>query len=178
MLGKGHQYKGNRISPSQFLMLVILRKGPMYGYEILKVMREEFKGLWEPQTGAIYPALKRLGEHGLIRTDTKEDKEYYGLTEEGAAWVKERLDSMSSELLFMSRYFEVINKAAMDERGEQENAQSSNLVLPMNLRFMMGEEMDQKERLKHLLHIKKMLGEGLENMDNEITKLEKENKEE
>ena len=35
-------------------MLVILRKGPMYGYEVLKVLREEFQGFWEPQTGAMY----------------------------------------------------------------------------------------------------------------------------
>ena len=62
MIGRHYMYKGNRISPPQFLMLVMLRKGPMYGYEVLKVLREEFQGFWEPQTGAIYPALKRLEE--------------------------------------------------------------------------------------------------------------------
>jgi len=53
-------YKGNRISPSQLIMLVKLADRPMYGYELLKALREDYQGVWDPQTGAVYPALRRL----------------------------------------------------------------------------------------------------------------------
>src|SRR5665647_1309912 len=101
MIGRHYAYKGNRISPPQFLMLVILRKSPMYGYEVLKVLREEFQGFWEPQTGAIYPALKRLEEQKLILSDVKDGKEYYSLTAEGKEWMVENLKSISQEAQFM-----------------------------------------------------------------------------
>lgn len=117
MFGKGQCYEGNHISLSQFMMLVILRRKPMYGYEIIKNLRAEFKGLWVPQTGSIYPALKRLNEHGMISSEFRDDKEYYSLTKEGSAWVQERLNSMSIEILFMARYFDLINKAAIDANG-------------------------------------------------------------
>ena len=178
MFGKGHCYAGNRISPSQFLMLVMLRGGPMYGYEILKVLREEFKGLWEPQTGSIYPALKRLNEHGLVRTEVRDDKEYYALTEEGSSWVQEHLDTMSIEFLFMARYFEFINQAAMESSGRKEEARDPSHGLPPRLRFMMGEEMGAKERQAHLRHVRKMLGKSLEEIDNEIARLDDATKEE
>jgi DNA-binding PadR family transcriptional regulator len=155
-------------------MLVILRRGSMYGYEILKVLREEFKGLWEPQTGAVYPALKRLGEHGLVRTETRGEKEYYALTEAGSTWTQERLDSMSIELLFMARYFEFMNRAAMEASGRTEGQKDPNQSLPINLRFMMGDEMGAKERLAHLRHVRKMLCKVLEDLDKGISELENE----
>lgn len=178
MFGKGHYYAGNRISPSQFMMLVILRRGPMYGYEILKILRVEFKGLWVPQTGSIYPALKRLSEHGTIRTEFRDDKEYYSLTEEGDSWVRNRLDSMSNEIFFMARYFDLINRAAIDANGQKERALDSSHDLPIGLRFMMGEEMAPMERLEHLRDVRKMLCKSLENIEIGIAELEKATKEE
>ena len=43
-------------------MLVLLENKPLYGYELLKVLRDRFEGVWTPQTGTVYPALKRLEE--------------------------------------------------------------------------------------------------------------------
>jgi DNA-binding PadR family transcriptional regulator len=178
LFGKGHYYAGNRISLSQLLMLVVLRRGPMYGYEILKLLRAEFKGLWVPQTGSIYPALKRLTEHGLIRTEFRDDKEYYSLTEEGDSWVRNHLELMSIELLFMARYFDLINRAAIETNGQQERALDSSQDLPISLRFMIGEEMESKERLEYLRDVRNMLCRSLENIEIGIAELEKANKEE
>jgi DNA-binding PadR family transcriptional regulator len=172
MIGKGHMYKGNRISPSQFLMLVLLRKGPMYGYEVLKRLREEFSGLWEPQTGAVYPALKKLAEHGLLRSEEREGKEYYGLSPEGRQWVGERLASMSSEVLFMSRYFQVIGEAALESGAETGRLQDQASMHPFIV-HLMGEEMEPRERLRHLRKMREMLGLGMADMDREIERLER-----
>jgi len=171
MIGKGFLYEGNRISPSQFLMLVHLRKGPMYGYEVLKAMREEFTGLWEPQTGAVYPALKKLEDHGLLRSDTREGKEYYGLTDEGRQWLSERLASISTEVLFMSRYFQFISEAA-EEMGAGTGGQREKGNLPLHMVHLMCEEMEPKDKLKHLRKVRDMLNSGIADVDKEIERLE------
>jgi DNA-binding PadR family transcriptional regulator len=171
MIGKGHLYEGNRISSMQFLMIVILRKGPMYGYEVLKAMREEFSGLWEPQTGAVYPALKKLEEHGLLRSEPREGKDYYHITEEARKWLEERLSSMSNEVLFMSRYFQVISDAAT-EIGGGANGLQEKQSLPPHILYLVGEEIDPQDRLKHLRKIREMLANGLVDMDREIERLE------
>jgi DNA-binding PadR family transcriptional regulator len=87
MVGKSQSYKGNRISPLQFVMLLMLREKPMYGYELLKTLREEFEGVWTPQTGSVYPALKRLEDHGLVHSTVKDGTEYYALAPEGEDFV-------------------------------------------------------------------------------------------
>lgn len=150
----------------------------MYGYEVIKNLRAEFKGLWVPQTGSIYPALKRLNEHGMISSEFRDDKEYYSLTKEGSAWVQERLNSMSIEILFMARYFDLINKAAMDANGGKERAPNTSHDLPIGLRFIVGEEMKPKERLEYLRNVRDMLCKSLENVDMGIAELEKKNMEE
>jgi DNA-binding PadR family transcriptional regulator len=171
MIGKGQIYKGNRISTLQFLMLVFLRKGPMYGYEVLKAMREEFSGLWEPQTGAIYPALKKLEEHGLLRSEPQEGKDYYRITEEGKKWMEERLTGMSNEVLFMARYFQVISDAAT-EMGGVKKGSSEEKSLPPHILYLVGEEIEPQDRLRHLRKVREMLANGLADMDKEIDKLE------
>jgi DNA-binding PadR family transcriptional regulator len=177
MIGRGHVYNGNRISSMQFLMIVILRKGPMYGYEVLKAMREEFSGLWEPQTGAVYPALKKLEEHGLLRSEPREGKEYYQITDEAQKWLEERLSSMSNEMLFMSRYFQVISDAAM-EMGAGRKVTPDRPSLPPHILFMVGEESDSQDRLKHLRKLREMIANGLADMDKEIERLDNKLKEE
>ena len=178
MFGKMPNYKGNRISPSQITMLVILRKGPMYGYEVLKSMRETFEGIWEPQTGAVYPALKRLEEQGLIRSEIREEKEYYSLTEEGDAWLKVQLDKMSQFLQPAARYFEFMNEAANEGRDpEERKAFTRQPVEGMGMMFMQLDELSPGERLKHMRRMREMLATKVEHLDEEIKRLEKESME-
>ncbi|MDD1747267.1 MAG: PadR family transcriptional regulator [Methanomassiliicoccales archaeon] len=177
MIGKGYVYKGNRISSSQFLMLIFLRKSPMYGYEVLKAMREEFSGLWEPQTGAVYPALKKLEEHGLLRSEPREGKDYYHITDEARNWLEERLASMSNEVLFMSRYFQVISDAATETRPIGEGT-SNRPGLPPHILYLVGEEIEPHDKLKHLRKVREMLANGLADMDKEIERLDSKLKEE
>jgi DNA-binding PadR family transcriptional regulator len=170
MFGKGFVFQGNRISPSQFLMLVMLRKGPMYGYEILKALREEFDGLWRPETGALYPALRRLGEHGLVRAETMEEKEYYRLTVEAGSWLSETLRTIGPELMFASRYMEVLGSAAEEEQGDGPFEQ---VPLSFMSSHLVQDEEDPQARLAHLRQAREMLGRRLEELDIEIDRLEK-----
>ena len=169
MFGKGFVYQGNRLSPSQFLMLVVLRGGPMYGYEILKALREEFEGLWRPETGALYPALKRLTEHGLVQVDARDDKEYYQLTEPAQVWLRETLRDIGPELIFATKYMEVLARAAEEEKeviGEE-------APLPWVLSHLVQDETDQGARLAQLRQARELMGRRLEELEREIERLEK-----
>jgi DNA-binding PadR family transcriptional regulator len=176
MIGRHYAYKGNRISPPQFLMLIVLRKGPMYGYEVLKVLREEFHGFWEPQTGAIYPALKRLEEQMLILSDMKEGKEYYSLTPEGNEWMLENLRSISQEAQFMGRYFSFLGKAAAETVDHSVATQEHIDVvmqLPLHLASLLRDDLTPKERLEMLKQAKKMMNLHLNGIERAIDKYEK-----
>ncbi len=176
MIGRHYVYKGNRISPPQFLMLVILRKSPMYGYEVLKVLREEFHGFWEPQTGAIYPALKRLEEQKLILSEVKDGKEYYSLTREGKDWMIENLKSISQEAQFMGRYFSFLGRAAAETVEDQsvETQEHIDVVmqLPLHLACLLRDDLSPKERLEMLMQARTMMCRHLKGIEKAISKYE------
>ncbi|HQN76575.1 MAG TPA: PadR family transcriptional regulator [Methanomassiliicoccales archaeon] len=161
MMGKPHTYKGNRISPSQLIMIIKLADRPMYGYELLKALREDYQGVWDPQTGAVYPALRRLHEHGLLSVESKDGKDHYSLTQEGVAWLDETLATMSSGMLFMTRTMEVMGRAYLARKGEVEN-------------FIPLDERSPEERLKHLMEAREGVRNNLRMLDSYIAELEKE----
>ena len=161
MMGKPHTYKGNRISPSQLIMIIKLADRPMYGYELLKALREDYQGVWDPQTGAVYPALRRLQEHGLLSVESRDGKDHYSLSKEGEVWLDETLATMSSGMLFMTRTMEVMGRAYLARKGEVEN-------------FIPLDERSPEERLKHLREIREGVRNNLRMLDSYIIELEKE----
>lgn len=165
-MGRCHEFKGSRISPPQFMMVVMLRKGPMYGYELLKALRKAFDGTWVPKTGSLYPALKRLQEHGLIVTEERDGKDYYSLTDEGRDWLDEHLASISNEIMFMHRYFEVLSEAALEVRGPTPSP------LPSNLFLLLQEAENETEKLRVLRMIREMMRHNQQDIEKEIARLE------
>ena len=99
------------ISPIQFLILLQLNKEPKYGYEILKTLKEQFNGVWEPKTGTIYPALRRLEERGFVTTEVKENREFYSLTEKGRYLLKDIIKRLESDFEFADKYYRFILKS-------------------------------------------------------------------
>ena len=70
------------------LLLALLERAPMYGYQIVKEVRARSDGVLELKEGSLYPALHRLERSGLIegfwqtRNDGA-DRRYYRLTARG-----------------------------------------------------------------------------------------------
>lgn len=102
-------YRGRRISPIEFIILLQLRRRPMYGYEVLKALREEFKDVWEPKTGTLYPALRRLEAKGFIKTELKEERELYTLTEKGRELLKGAVQYLEEGLEFADKYYRFVS---------------------------------------------------------------------
>ena len=70
------------------LLLALLERGPMYGYQIVKEVKARSDGVLELKEGSLYPALHRLERQTLIEgfwqpRDDGADRRYYRLTAQG-----------------------------------------------------------------------------------------------
>ena len=106
------------VSPLQMLLLIQLDQGPKYGYEMLKTLKEEFEGTWEPKTGTVYPALKSLTKKGFIETQTREETDYYLITDEGLKIFELMLKHLESSIDFSIKYISVVFKWLTNERKQ------------------------------------------------------------
>ncbi|MGY5854166.1 MAG: PadR family transcriptional regulator [Candidatus Thorarchaeota archaeon] len=95
-----------KLTPIQALILIQLLETSKYGYEILRGLREGFKGAWEPKTGTIYPALQALEKKGHITKKINDEKTHYSLTDQGREIMQEMSNYVADYLLFNSRFIE------------------------------------------------------------------------
>ena len=70
------------------LLLNLLSRGPMYGYEILQDAARRSANAFEFKEGTLYPALHQLEKKGLIEAewrtgDNGRERKYYSLTAKG-----------------------------------------------------------------------------------------------
>jgi DNA-binding PadR family transcriptional regulator len=90
------------LSDLAFHILLALGDGPSHGYAIGKDVEERSAGRLDPATGALYQALRRLEENGLIGAapgprEADPRRKYFALTATGrraAAAEAQRLDAL------------------------------------------------------------------------------------
>jgi DNA-binding PadR family transcriptional regulator len=170
MFGKRRDYKGSKISPMQMVILMILTERPMYGYEVLKELRDRFEGVWIPQTGSIYPALKRLAESGLVRSEQREGTDYYALTDEGVEWVQEILRHAPRDVKLLSKYLELLGQTAGRLRIEGEESPGR-----FSEEFEKDGAPDQAERERKLRRARDHIAMHLAEIDRELKEIESQN---
>ncbi len=76
------------INEQRFLILTALAAGPRHGYHLRDEIAELTDGERRPRAGALYHALDRLADDGLVVVDREEHvngrlRRYYGLTTMG-----------------------------------------------------------------------------------------------
>ena len=106
------------ISPLQILLLLQLDEGSKYGYEMLVTLKDEFEGIWEPKTGTVYPALKSLEKKGFIETETRDETEYYKITDQGKQLFNIMLYHIEGSIDFSIKYISVVFKWLTYERKQ------------------------------------------------------------
>ncbi|HSW46988.1 MAG TPA: PadR family transcriptional regulator [Phycisphaerae bacterium] len=80
------------------ILLEIVSRRPMYGYEICKSANTRTQGYFDLREGSLYPALHRLEREGLLKaywevTEAGRRRKYYRITEEGLrALIQKRED--------------------------------------------------------------------------------------
>jgi PadR family transcriptional regulator, regulatory protein PadR len=88
------------------IILVILKMGENYGYQIIQQVREISGGDLDWSEPMLYPVLKRMEQEGLIKAkwkmiENKRFRRYYRLTEAGRAELeKEKAQWMTVHAAF------------------------------------------------------------------------------
>src|SRR5215468_9944205 len=82
-------------------LLRLLDEEPRHGYEVIRLLRDRFMGVYAPSPGTIYPRLARLEEEGLVTHDEENGRKVYRITEAGREELRNRgdeLDELEQEL--------------------------------------------------------------------------------
>ena len=79
---------------TNMLVLSLLEKEDMYGYQMIRKMADELNNVFELQEGTLYPILHSLEEKGFITSywdDTGSKKrKYYSITKKGKEQLKDK----------------------------------------------------------------------------------------
>lgn len=78
----------------EMCILYQIKDEPLYGYEIMKSVREVFPDVYE---GSIYTILRRLNSAGYAEVTQQESpsgppRKYYGITQSGREYLHEMLE--------------------------------------------------------------------------------------
>lgn len=92
-MSKSNEFKESIVKEvkSGFLKLVILKilhEESLHGYAIIKKIKITTKHKWTPSSGSIYPALKILEKHRLLKSTLEKNKRVYTITAEGKKFFK------------------------------------------------------------------------------------------
>jgi PadR family transcriptional regulator, regulatory protein PadR len=93
------------------LILSLLRRKPMYGYEIAATVHHDTDGAFTWKEGSLYPSLHKLHADGLIagkweQTDSGRRRRYYRITAKGQAALAEKVQSWKELARAVNRVLE------------------------------------------------------------------------
>ena len=91
--GRGHRSGPGRRRRGDVrtALLSVLTEGPGHGYELIQALEEKSGGRWRPSPGSVYPTLQQLEDEGLVRSEEKDGKRVYEITEDGTAEAERRI---------------------------------------------------------------------------------------
>ena len=80
------------------IILTLLKRKPMYGYEILMTVKNETDSAFEWKAGSLYPSLHKLEKDGLVcaewqGTPGSRRRKFYNITKAGEKILSGKIDS-------------------------------------------------------------------------------------
>lgn len=77
------------------LVLSLIERSDMYGYQIIKELKSRSNNVFELQEGSLYPVLHSLEGQGLVKsyigeTDSARKRRYYKITDKGIRELNEK----------------------------------------------------------------------------------------
>jgi DNA-binding PadR family transcriptional regulator len=76
----------------KFVILRLVSKKPMHGYEVMQALEEESCGCYKASPGSVYPTLQMLEDEGYVRCHEEDGKKTYEITDEGREYLDEHGD--------------------------------------------------------------------------------------
>ena len=79
---------------TDMLVLSIIENESMYGYQMIKKLREKSNNIFNLQEGTLYPILHNLESKGYITsywdTTNSKKRKYYTITKDGKKYLKDK----------------------------------------------------------------------------------------
>jgi transcriptional regulator len=96
------------------MVLKALSWGPLHGYAISRWIADTTEDVFAVQEGALYPALRRLEERGLVESrwsvsDTGREARFYRLTVAGRQRLQAEVTTWTRYVAAMSRVLQAIS---------------------------------------------------------------------
>jgi DNA-binding PadR family transcriptional regulator len=73
-------------------VLQVLSEEPLHGYDVIRALEERSGGRWRPSPGSVYPTLQMLEDAGLVKSEGKDGKRVYEITDAGREELASRQD--------------------------------------------------------------------------------------
>lgn len=77
-------------------LLALLESGPKHGYELIKELRDRFRGAYSPSAGTVYPRLGKLESEGLVAVESLGRRIIFRLTGAGLAELDRRREDLAA----------------------------------------------------------------------------------
>ena len=149
----------------KFVILRLVSKRPMHGYEVMKALEEESKGYYRPSPGSVYPTLQMLQDEGYVTVEEQEGKKIYTITDAGVAYLGDNEDVVddvfdrvehftdrfcSGEMRAFSRSFSKLAQLSFDQAfqwgAEPEDLARMNEILEKAVDDMRATRKGARER--------------------------------
>ena len=96
------------------LILSLLSRKPMYGYEIAATVHRDTDGTFTWREGSLYPSLHKMQADGLIageweEKETGRKRRYYHITKKGREALREKVRSWTELCVAVNRILEKAN---------------------------------------------------------------------
>ena len=127
-------------------LLRLLDEEPRHGYEVIRLLRDRFMGVYAPSPGTIYPRLARLEEEGLVTHDEENGRKVYRITEAGREELRSRVDELDElEEELSASVSDIVREVREDVR---DTVRSLREELTRAAREMRGAEREQARRTR------------------------------
>ena len=73
-------------------VLQVLSEQPLHGYDVIRALEERSGGRWRPSPGSVYPTLQMLEDADLVKSEGRDGKKIYEITDAGREELASRQD--------------------------------------------------------------------------------------
>jgi DNA-binding PadR family transcriptional regulator len=92
----------------KYVILELLSDRSMHGYEVMRALEERSCGCYTASAGSVYPTLQVLQDEGYVRSEQKEGRKIYSITDDGRAFLdrnRDRVDDILDRVADLARHF-------------------------------------------------------------------------
>jgi DNA-binding PadR family transcriptional regulator len=132
----------------KYVILKLLAKRPMHGYEVMKELEEETHGCYKPSPGTVYPTLQWLEDEGLVSAETVEGKKVYSITDAGRAFLETNKSTVED---IFERVTGTIEQLVSEPMPEVNRAMGKLVGQVYRTVWRLGNDDEKKRRIAEIL---------------------------